>query len=253
MSLSKFGLLVILVSSSAMCGCSDHRDIFGAIERGDDIRVAALLDSGVDPNARDSLDAPLLFVAARAGHAETVRLLLARGADPDASWLGITSLLMTAFSPDCDGQVIEALLQAGASPHATSPELPDTTPLLAAAPYGRPECLEPLVAAGADVKAVDGIGDGVVYHSVLAGNLDVVRYFLELGAPADTRNAQGGSPLMLAAFTGQSAIVALLLDYGADPCASDGRNRTVAEIAEDIGIKALISERCDRWGTTGPP
>lgn len=49
---------------------------------GDDAKVAALLDSGSDPNVAGPAGQTALMLAARNGHATTVALLLERGADP---------------------------------------------------------------------------------------------------------------------------------------------------------------------------
>ncbi|WP_435881363.1 ankyrin repeat domain-containing protein [Streptomyces bobili] len=53
-----------------------------AAENGDVAAVARLLDAGADVDAPNSVRRTALELAVSAGHAETVRLLLAAGADP---------------------------------------------------------------------------------------------------------------------------------------------------------------------------
>ncbi len=77
-----------------------------------------LLDAGADPK-QELLRLPTLGFAASSGEVETVRLLLSRGADADASGSrGWTPLMMAAASARPNPAVIEMLLENGADVHA---------------------------------------------------------------------------------------------------------------------------------------
>lgn len=83
--------------------------------------MAALLDSGADPNAHDKRNGwtPLLH-AVHKQQPQAVRLLLERGADANsAAPGGITPLLMAADDPD--PSTVEALLEYGANPRTEGP------------------------------------------------------------------------------------------------------------------------------------
>jgi ankyrin repeat protein len=79
--------------------------------------MAALLDGGADPNARDRRHGwtPLLHALHRR-QIDAVRVLLERGADPNARTDALTPLLMAA--PDADPAFVTLLLRYGADPHA---------------------------------------------------------------------------------------------------------------------------------------
>jgi protein-S-isoprenylcysteine O-methyltransferase Ste14 len=71
---------------TAKGGLSDHRvrdaAFHAAARNGHPALVAFLLDCRADVDARGFFDAPAVHWAAHNGHADTVRLLIARGADP---------------------------------------------------------------------------------------------------------------------------------------------------------------------------
>ena len=86
----------------------------------------------------------------RVGDTEVVRLLLANGANPNASASCRLTTLMYAVDRG-DLQVIEALLAHGADPNAATPE--GYTALMAASILGFPDAVELLLKKGANVAA----------------------------------------------------------------------------------------------------
>ena len=92
--------------------------LFCAAKNGVPGIVAALLDSGLNPNQRDQEGVTAAHYAAQEGHLETLRLLLLAGADADATirrekW---TPLHVACYC-DCLDCVVE-LLRHGANPKA---------------------------------------------------------------------------------------------------------------------------------------
>lgn len=59
-----------------------------------------------------------------------------------------------------------------------------------------------------------------------AGNIPMLDAFIEARYDLNTRDAQGYTGLILAAYHGHQAAVTRLLDAGADPCARDKRGNT---------------------------
>src|SRR4030095_5333613 len=83
---SLFLLLSILVFSSVLVfGQTSKQELndqfFEAVRKGELANVTALLDKGVDVNAKFRYGMTALFKAAERGHVDIVKLLLARGAD----------------------------------------------------------------------------------------------------------------------------------------------------------------------------
>ncbi|MFI5381990.1 MAG: ankyrin repeat domain-containing protein [Tepidisphaerales bacterium] len=99
----------------------DEQTAFDAVERGDTGLLVRELDHGVDVNASRLLQGQtLLMAAASAGHADAVRVLLARGADPDrGNSIGFTPAMMAAGQGNTN--VVKILVQAGATTRGTSP------------------------------------------------------------------------------------------------------------------------------------
>ena len=83
--------------------------------------IRTLLDLGASVTATDSGGGTALHWAARWDNAETARLLLASGADPDAvsSQFGYTPL-HTAFLFSTEAALVPVLLRAGADPRAVT-------------------------------------------------------------------------------------------------------------------------------------
>lgn len=64
------------------------------------------------------------------------------------------------------------------------------------------------------------------FAAAKTGNDEVINEFLKHGFPVDVRNADGYTPLMMAAYYGHQSIVTTLLKHGADRCARDKKGNT---------------------------
>ncbi|CAA0090767.1 Phosphocholine transferase AnkX [BD1-7 clade bacterium] len=91
--------------------------------------------------------------------------------------------------------------------------------------------------------------EGYYFAAARNGNLDVMTAFLDAGIPVDLRNVQSYTPLMIAAYNGQPAMVNLLLSRGANACLQDKRGNTAlmgAIFKVELTIaKRLINTDCD--------
>jgi ankyrin repeat protein len=164
-------------------------------------------------NARGGIIATPIHVAALAGHADILSLLLEHGADlesrgrydstalHEASWMG--NLEAGRYLLD-HGADIEAQDRDG------------WTPLLSAAIHGRIELARVLLERGARINARDNGGRTPLHRAVAVGNLQGVRLFLEYGADVNARNESGETPFQLGSSRGQDEIVKVLSEYGAE-------------------------------------
>jgi len=170
-----------------------------------------------------------MVAAAGSGHVETVRALLAAGADPERGddESGETPLHFAAAGGHT--AIVTLLIQAGAQPD--TPDHRGIPPLVGAAQNGHAEVVRALL----EHRARAGIQDALIAASS-AGSPDAVRMLLRAGATVDGTSAYGVTPLMHAAGgLPKPGVVRLLLDSGAAVNATDSNGRTALFIAAIAG------------------
>ncbi len=106
--------------------------------------------------------------------------------------------------------------------------------------FGHTTLAEFLVGRGADLNAVSrNEMANTPLHSAVAGRrIAAARLLLEAWA-AVTAQAQGLTPLHLAAHAGHAPLVELLLAFGADAGIRDSQGHTAAALAADQGHTAV--------------
>jgi cytohesin len=188
-------------------------NLYRATHSGHASEVKMLLERGADPNARNQMGVPALHSAAMGGHAAVVEMLLGRGAAVDPRTPdGATPLLGAVLEGHAD--VVRLLLRAGADPNAA---LPDGASALYFAAYARaPPIAKLLLAAGAKARAADENGHTPLHEAAFQGNAETVELLLKAGADANAKGRDGNTPLHLAACgSGDLAVVRSLLAHGA--------------------------------------
>lgn len=162
---------------AVLLAAAPELDLFDAASVGDTGRVAELLDrepSQVNAYSNDGFYP--LGLAAFFGHPETVKLLIARGAD---------------------------LAQVARNPMRVQP--------LNAAVAGRSlDAVRLLVEAGAPIDPRQQEGWTPLHGAVHQGNLEMTKYLLQHGADPTLQNDKGKSAIGLAADEGNLAILKLL-------------------------------------------
>lgn len=208
-----------------------------AAGRGDLQSTLLLLEAGVDPETLDGA----FDLAAAGRHAEVVALLLPRVRDLDRALLSACAWGHVEAAAD--------LLRRGADPAKRRPAGPSALeaaaggwPSLALdvlweerwaweAPPAAPDRSADLVALvlrhGAD-PVVDG--PAALLAAARTGHAETAVLLLDVGVPLDSRDPQGATPLTLAAWAGDPALVAELLRRGADPAALDAEGRDALEL-----------------------
>ena len=120
---------------------------------------------------------------------------------------------LAAALRDADAQAIGKLIEAGADVNARDAE--GNTPLILAAFYASPRCVELLLDEGADPNAANRSGVTALIRA--ATDYEKARLLIDAGAKVGVRTADlGNTPLILAARrAGNSRTVRLLLERGA--------------------------------------
>lgn len=221
---------------SAFCGLADDRSsdasLLGAVQRSDLPAVERAIAAGANVNSVDKFGTTPLMQAALYSNASCIRLLLDKGADPNAAnQAGATALMWSAGDPE----KVRLLLnkKSAVNPQASSGR---TALSIAASNAGNIEAVELLLAAGAKVKVTAPLSGGPVWAAASSGDAAILRAMLSAGGDPNERNRVGMTPLMEAVKKGSIASARLLLDAGAEVNVHSGMppvsTRGLAELGE---------------------
>lgn len=196
-----------------------------AAMRGDARAVDALVDAGavVDNNAPPgSKEMPLLSRVCRYGHAEIVRQLLAAGADPNVR---TPIYLSTPLHQAC---YVKALVPGSAPAHR--------------------DILERLIAAGADVRAIDMFGSSPLDRAAGSNAAWMLDLIIDAGGDMNQRDHEGHHSLMHAIDYGATECAARLLRRGVDVMNVDCDGRSVLHCVAQFASVEMMGLFADEFG-----
>src|SRR5258708_32020815 len=151
--------------------------------------------------------------AIKSGDAKTVRALVAKKADVNATEIDGTTALHYA-ADDGDAALVDVLIKAGANVKAANRY--GATPLGLAAAKGHAAVIERLLKAGENTNAVVS-GEPVLMSAARAGNPDAIKVLVAHGADVNVKERiLNQTPLMWAAAAGNTAAVKVLVEVSAD-------------------------------------
>jgi len=159
-----------------------------ASDRGHAEIARVLLERGADPNAQNNNGWSPLHRASDGGYAEVVRVLIGYGADVSARDAQGWTPLHWASDRGYVG-VTRVLLEHSADPTARDEQ--GWTPLHRASDQGHVELARVLLERGADVAAPDKYGWTPLRHTTHKGRTEVARILLAYGAGAMARDERG--------------------------------------------------------------
>ena len=94
-----------------------------------------------------------------------------------------------------DRKAVSEAIKEGAD---VNEEVGGDTPLLLAAKTGQSSSAQALIEAGADIKARDNTGNGVLHYAAHSGMTGICGLLVDRGIAIDDKGAAGATPLQLA-------------------------------------------------------
>lgn len=210
--------------------------------------VFMLLDYGPNPEAGGMYGRSPLYMAARQGHVEVVKVLQTFGGAninfrDDYGW----TPLHAAASRDHE-EVARHLIESGAEIDARDSTL-GMTPLHGATEQGHIATARLLAGKGASVNIPNASGSTPFHTAVYYGYLDMVRMLIGHGADLETTSSEGYTPLHTAAGFNYAQMIKILLEHGADIEAKYGSGVTPLHVASHWGhagaVRALLKADAD--------
>lgn len=214
------------------------QDVPAAAMAGDADAVRRLLELGLPVDAVDRQGCSALLRAAGGGHADVVDLLLARGADAGlAAQSGATPLSAAVSMRHAD--IVDRLVAAGVPLEQRLPG--ELTVLMVACALGLPRLAATLLAAGADIHAVDAQGRTALHCAAMyaftahdrARVVAMLDTLVLAGAEVDAE-AAGATPLLL------------LLGARAEPGSATDEDVLLAGLEQLLAQEARLDARDPR-------
>ena len=203
-------------------------------------RLRKLVRAGANIDARDGFDgASVVHILAQMGDIAALDAALELGADPHATTHeGETGLHVIAESKNFD--VLCRLLDAGLDPNARSHD--GETPLHEWAYWGNPGGVRELLDRGADPNARREDGMTPLHLAAIAGAADNVRTLLDAGSAATSENDDGKAPLDLAREHSRWEVAKILADHtGARVSSDDDPTSKLEALARKLGEESARS------------
>jgi len=188
-------------------------DLEKAVRRGDVTQVEKILKDAPELLAeRYDSRTTLLHVAAATGHLPVIELLIARGADIEASDARRRTPLLYAATHR-RSSAARCLLDHGAK--LTARDVDEHTALHIAVQDDHAATVALLIQHGANVNATLKQGTTPLHSAHLLGFEDVAAVLLEGGADTETKTIDGQTPLSIARAKARQDLVDLLIKHGA--------------------------------------
>nr|XP_056699962.1 ankyrin repeat domain-containing protein 24 [Euleptes europaea] len=171
-------------------------------------------------------------------------LLLRKGLVPtklDAEGKSAFHLASMKGNVDC----LEVMLANGAD--AMTTDSSGYTALHLSAKHGHPQCVSKLLQASCPVDVADSNGRTALHHAALSGCISCLEILCDFKASLNTKDQDGATPLMLAAKMSHSELCHYLLHRGAAVNTRDQRGRTALMVACENGsvetVEVLVHGR----------
>ncbi len=212
-----------IVTQLVIRGADPSHGIGGAIRNGHTKVVRSLLNAGV------AVKPAFLDTAVRNGRLSVTKLLLARGAPPEAG--------MEAAVHHQNSALIRALIEAGAD--GSNPEYP-----VIAVRDSNSGVLAAVIEAGAPLDYADSQGNTLLHLATEKNKLHIVRTLGQGQIDLDRKNKAGDTAAHIAAKKGKDyyETVLALIEIGVNVNAVNAKGKTVLRIAKGNKVEKLLRD-----------
>ena len=197
------------------------------------------LANGADLTSLDSYNGTGLIRAAERGHADIVGRLLQAGIEVNhvnrPEWTALDEAIVYGDGSPSYVDTVRALVAGGADLGRVASD--DRTPLENAQRQGQNAVVVTLTAATQPPPADP---TAALLAAATGGDADAVAVALRAGAPIESRDADGRTPLLLAASNDRVDVARLLVLLGADPDAQDDRRDSAWLVTGVTGSVAML-------------
>ena len=216
--------------------------VFVACELGLVDEMKDLLENSADNfdiNALDEDEYSLLMIAAKYGHSEIMKLLLAKDADVNVK--GHRN--MTALLVSCQNgftSTTKLLLESERRVDFVATDLNGNNALMYASMSGSSQIAEMLIKAGIDIEEMNEKKGTALTFGVLLGKENLVEYLLENNAASNAQDGHGNTALHLAATLHHTKIIKLLKENGARMDVQNTECKVPKQMCEDDAILKMF-------------
>ncbi|XP_042216787.1 uncharacterized protein LOC121862540 isoform X2 [Homarus americanus] len=247
------------MSNSSLAMADNTNELIQCVRAGDDVRLKALLDAGVDVKGvtlpeddPETAGYTLLGLAAMCGHHHLIVPLLTAGVlvnDPGGSTRSPLHLATLYGHENC----AEALLEASADIEAASEKDCGERPLHFACRTDNLALIRLLLARGADIHSTDEEGGfGALHFAAYYDQPEIAKLLIDKGVDIEASSLEKWRPIHRAALRDNTRVIEVLLDAGADINAPGSFGNRAVHFAATRGqiatLKILAERNCDLCG-----
>jgi len=200
--------------------------------------VGFITEKGGDLNARNANGETPIFGAVKADSSQTIQAILRAGgsrkADVNArDFLGNTALhaCIRWAAGDAAGALIAFDAQYNGKKLINARNLAGKTALHDASRTGNLAFARALLAAGADINAIDETGKTALTDAIQAGRVDAVRLLLDKGASPVMQDMYGRNAFHEAVEFAGDEIIVMMRNAGGNPMSRDSYGKTPLSLA----------------------
>ncbi|MCH1911596.1 ankyrin repeat domain-containing protein [Leptospira noguchii] len=199
MNRTRLFILLFIIPWYSVFSAPIH-ELLKASERGNIKKIESILKSGkVDINGYDKDLDPYI-----GNEGEPV-------GPPTTEGYGFTALHWAVYKGHFEA--VQYLVEHGANVNAEKPDEDVMTPIFYTG--GNEKIIRYLISQKADVFKKDYLGYTLLYKSVSAGRLDLLKMYIDLKLDVNEPSNNSETPLHEASYRGYDKIVKLLLEHGA--------------------------------------